>query len=326
MVTTFKNAKWIWTSREHGIDEYGDFYSEFEFTGKKTELLISADTNYAVYLNGELCTFGQYSDYPYDKVFDTVDITSFCKEGKNSVAIVVWYLGIDTTQVYYPGNAALMFEVFSDGVSVLSSSEKTLCRKSIAYAHHKNKRITIQMGPSFEYDATKEDSWMLGELSGNFEGQFWVQVEGRRFELITDIYVIDAMDGKTKKGFIAVSTKKKNAAAKGIMGKIRDVVENMMYPENALYSADYISSELESDVMMDQEEKKQSDKALTAEELVDSIMIGDCWSLNQYKAKQRKNPEPWDEIEKSIIANIADDVTVSVKGKNVEIKVTKDFE
>ena len=166
---------------------------------------------------------------------------------------------------------------------------------------------------------------MLSELSGNFEGQFWAQIEGRNVELITSIFVIDTMDTKTKKGFIDVSSRKKNAAAKGIMGKIRDVVENMMYPEDALYSANYISSDLGSDVMMGVESKKQSDDDLTVEELVDNIMLGDCWSLNQYKAKQSKNAEPWDEIEKSIIANIADDVTVSVKGKNVEIKVTKNF-
>ncbi len=166
MKVTFDKAKWIWTGAQVGIDEYGDFYSEFEFSGKKTELVISADTNYAVYLNGELCTFGQYADYPHDKVYDVVDITDFCKRGRNSLAIIVWYLGIGTTQVYYPGNAALMFEVFEDGVSVLASSEQTLSRKSVSYVHHRNKMITPQLGPSFTYDATQEDAWMSGELCG----------------------------------------------------------------------------------------------------------------------------------------------------------------
>ena len=34
---------------------------------------------------------------------------------------------------------------------------------------------------------------------------------------------------------------------------------------------------------------------------------------------------PWDELEKSIIANLADDVIVSVKGNRVEIEIKKNF-
>ena len=143
---------------------------------------------------------------------------------------------------------------------------------------------------------------MLKELSGKYDGEFRIEQENKKFKLITNIYVNEAMDNKTKRDFIDVSTDKKNAAAKGVMGKIRDVVENMMYPENAMYSADYIAHQLEVDVL-----------------------LNDNWSLNQYKKKQKENDEPWDEMEKSIIANVADDVTVSVKGKNVEIVITKSF-
>ena len=53
--------------------------------------------------------------------------------------------------------------------------------------------------------------------------------------------------------------------------------------------------------------------------------MNDCWTLSRYKDAQRDNEEPWDELEKSIIANLADDVTVAVKGNNVEIVITKDF-
>lgn len=173
---------------------------------------------------------------------------------------------------------------------------------------------------------------MLKELSGNFEGQFWAEEEDRNIELITSIYVIDNMDNKTKKGFVDVSTEKKNAAAKGIMGKIRDVVENMMYPETATFASNYVASELGVDAIMgdetlgiDDPEDEISGENLGAEGIVDDVMFSNSWSLNSYKNKQRDNAEPWDEIEKSIIANLADDVTVSVKGKNVEIRISKNF-
>ena len=167
---------------------------------------------------------------------------------------------------------------------------------------------------------------MLKELSGDYIGEFWVEYEDRKFELITCIYVNEAMDNKTKKGFIAVSSDKKNAAAKGIMGKIRDVVENMMYPETALYSSGSELTQIEIEAMLG-EGAVQKSSDISVGDIVDDITLGDSWSLNQYKIKQRDNDnkEPWDEIEKSIIANIADDVTVSVKGKQVEIVITKYF-
>ena len=167
---------------------------------------------------------------------------------------------------------------------------------------------------------------MLKELSADYDGEFWVENNGLNFELVTRIYVNEAMDNKTKKGFIAVSSDKKNAAAKGIMGKIRDVVENMIYPENAFYMSDGALAQIEIDAMLG-EDKHGDTKALDAEAVVDSIMLTNSWSLNEYKTKQRENDdkEPWDEIEKSIIANLADDVTVSVRGKKVEIVITKCF-
>ena len=77
-VSTFQNASWIWCNNAPQPDEYGEFYSEF--STKKCDgitLSISADSDYAVYLNGTLCAFGQYHDYPYDKVYDTVDLSPF---------------------------------------------------------------------------------------------------------------------------------------------------------------------------------------------------------------------------------------------------------
>ena len=163
---TFSNAKWIWTSREARPNEYGEFYTRFDFSGDTTHLLIAADSNYAVYLNGALCAFGQYADYPYDKVYDTVDITAYCREGSNDLAILVWYYGIDTTQVYYPGDAGLIFEVISATETLAYSSEKTASRMSRAYRNHEDKQITGQIGFSYHYDATAEDGWRAGVLDG----------------------------------------------------------------------------------------------------------------------------------------------------------------
>ena len=143
---------------------------------------------------------------------------------------------------------------------------------------------------------------MLKELSQNFNGEFWIENEDLSFTFITQIHINEVMDMQTKRKFIEVSSDKKNAAAKGIMGKIRDIVENMLYPENAVYSASFIAYQLET-----------------------AVLFEDEWTLSKYKDAERNNAEPWDELEKSIIANIADDVIVSVKGTNVEIMIKKNF-
>ena len=143
---------------------------------------------------------------------------------------------------------------------------------------------------------------MLKELSEDFSGEFWIDQQDLSFEFYTDIKINETMDKQTKRKFINVSTDKKNAAAKGIMGKIRDVVENLLYPENAEYSANFVSYQLEN-----------------------AALSGDCWTLSKYRDSKKGEAEPWDELEKSIIANLADDVAVSVKGKNVEIVISKKF-
>ena len=143
---------------------------------------------------------------------------------------------------------------------------------------------------------------MLKELSENFDGDFWIELENLSFKFVTQLYLNETMDKQTKDKFIDISSDKKNAAAKGIMGKIRDIVENLLYPDNAVYSSNFISYQLET-----------------------AVLLNDTWTLSRYKDAQKANDEPWDELEKSIIANLADDVIVSVKGNKVEIIIMKDF-
>ena len=172
----FNNSKWIWHSPEAKADEYGEFYANFAYSEGKAELLISADSNYAVYLNGELCASIQYADYPYDKVYDKIDITEHVKKGDNHLAIVVWYYGIPTTQVYYLGNAGLRFELKINNQTIAYSSKDTLSRKSRAYESHKEKTITGQLGFSYHYDASLEDNWKLGQLDG-FSESYEVKID-----------------------------------------------------------------------------------------------------------------------------------------------------
>ena len=162
----WQNPTWIWCNNSADLDEYAEFYDTFEYNGGTVILRVSADSNYAFYMNGELCEFDQYTDFPYDKVYDEIDITKHCKKGKNHAAFLVWYLGLETAQMYFRGEAALCYEISCDGEVVAKSDGTTLSRLSPEYAQHIAQSFTPQLAYSFYYLANKENNWRIGELDG----------------------------------------------------------------------------------------------------------------------------------------------------------------
>lgn len=151
---------------------------------------------------------------------------------------------------------------------------------------------------------------MLPELIKNFEGCFWLQNDEKQYELHVELSV-GGLSKEKKEQLIAVSASKKNAAASGFMGKIRDIAENML-----LFS-----------------DEPSRDYFFEGEYLygygVSDIQYTYAWSLENYIEQQQKiekKPEDeWDQLEKSIVARLADDVIVGVRGKKVEIIIKKKF-
>ena len=62
------------------------------------------------------------------------------------------------------------------------------------------------------------------------------------------------------------------------------------------------------------------------DELQDPIGYSGEWSLVNYRKTAVSGTDEWDELEKSVIANLADDVTVGIIKGKVEIAVKKSFE
>ena len=167
-MTPFGSAKWIWTDKIADPDEYAEFFEEVYLEGSGAELFISSDSNYAVYMNGALCSFGQYADFPYNKVYDKIDVSRYIRKGKNVLAIRVWYYGIADSSTYYPGEAGLLYSLRAEGREVAYSSSATLSRPSPTYVPYKAKRITGQLGLTFEYDAKGQDAWLFGEADERY--------------------------------------------------------------------------------------------------------------------------------------------------------------
>ena len=59
----------------------------------------------------------------------------------------------------------------------------------------------------------------------------------------------------------------------------------------------------------------------------DGVNYDYLWSLQQYRNQIDKDTqeESWDELEKSVIASVSDDVIVGVKGTQVNIILVKHF-
>ncbi len=160
----FQQGKWIWYEEGSQIDSYGEFYGEVDWTGGEVNANLSCDSDYALYINGQLAACNQYGDFEYFKIYDTLNLTPFLKKGKNHIAIVVWHFG-ETTQKYLAAKAGLIFEISCGEKLLLKSGKNILCRKSKTYKSGFRKRVSSQLGWSFLYDSTKEDGWKEGVAS-----------------------------------------------------------------------------------------------------------------------------------------------------------------
>lgn len=156
----FEKAKWIWIAPKGRVNEYGEFFTFFTTDGQtETVCRLSCDGDYTLFVNGKFVASNQYGDFEHYKIYDEVDIAPFLQEGENTLAVLVWHFGEDT-QRYLRAQAGLIFEVAQGERLLTVSDESTLCRRSKAYLSGYLKRVTRQLGFSFLYDATNEDSWM----------------------------------------------------------------------------------------------------------------------------------------------------------------------
>ena len=155
----------------------------------------------------------------------------------------------------------------------------------------------------------EEIDGMLPNIIDEFEGELWIDFKDGVCKVNVSIQIPDFTIGK-KEELICIAKNKKNAAAVGIVGKIRNAIENFFLDEVYAEGLDspYASFHMSTDY-------------------IDGMDYSCLWSLRQYKntVKQDEQVAEWDELEKSVIASIADDVIVGVKGKRAEIVITKMF-
>ena len=147
---------------------------------------------------------------------------------------------------------------------------------------------------------------MLRSIAGDVSANYWIEYNGPDFELHLKSTV--ELTDKMRDQFISASTSGKNDASRGVMGKIKVMIANFMF--SAKEALPYALINTSAAYHMG---------AASGETAA-------MWSMSLYKDEVKESDaEEWDELEKSIVANIADDVKVCILGDTVEIIINKTF-
>ena len=154
-------VKWIWDAAKCGkADSYKAFRKTFDLAEipGAAAVQIAADSTFVLYVNGHRVPCGQFSDYPLDRTFSTVDIQRFLKKGTNVIAVSVHYIGAKL-HVYLPGVASLRAVVFSGREIICATDASWKCADEPGFLSGSARSMTFQAGFIFEYDARKENNW-----------------------------------------------------------------------------------------------------------------------------------------------------------------------
>lgn len=184
-----------------------------------------------------------------------------------------------------------------DLAAILKESEKVAVYNELSHKQTLQLRLICE-----EFDG------MLPNIIDDFDGSFWIDFENGVCKACASIEFKKFSIAK-KEELIGISTNNKNASAVGIAGKIRSFVEDMLLDEsNAACHSIYAES------------------MCIATSFGEDLNYPYMWTLENYKNEAKKaTEEAWDELEKSVIASLADDVIVGVKGKRADIIVIKKF-
>ena len=162
---------------------------------------------------------------------------------------------------------------------------------------------------------TEEAVGMIDGIMEGFTGKFWVESEKTKKGLLCRICLAaDKQANRAQEAHIlSVSSSGKNENAKGIRGKIRDLFRRSLQT----------ATEKDEQFLLNMSDALGSPGSRSGSVTQDA----NYWSLQVYrqqiKAKQDDQPEEWDELEKSIISQLSDDVKVWLSNDSTELMIEK---
>lgn len=183
--------------------------------------------------------------------------------------------------------------------------------------------VLIRLSPknTFHFRLLAEEMFsMLKAITGEFSADFWIEENNGNCAL--HLVTKSDLDYGKRHELLSVSTTGENIAPRGIMEKIREIIQAGLYhaEESFELQAQYGAGMFPYGAL-----------GMIDDGMSDAVY---AWSMQKYKneveaeRKDNDNPaaeEAWDELEKSIIANIADEIRVGVRKDSAELIVLKKF-
>ena len=156
---------------------------------------------------------------------------------------------------------------------------------------------------------TEEMMGMMRSITGEKEGMFWIEDQDGEYQL--HLKVKTMLTSEEKEQLLAVSSSGKNESARGLMGRLRDFFDWGSDADLSAYSSPLLLPD--------------------AFEQSSSPMLDWEWSMSRYEralSSQMEQgdqtvKEAWDELEKSVVSHVADDVKVSIRSGTVEMIIIK---
>ncbi len=163
----------------------------------------------------------------------------------------------------------------------------------------------------------EETLGMVKTMLEDFYGQIWFTADGRSCEIHLEATAY--MDAGKKQELLSVSSTGKNAAAKGFMAKLGEVVSGALHGLGQSMDA-YGQETMRYGIVHTPSAMSANADMLTVWTLQTYMS-----ELNQARATDENVEEAWDELEKSIVAKLADDIVVGVKGDRIDLVIKKKF-
>ena len=151
---------------------------------------------------------------------------------------------------------------------------------------------------------------MMQSVAGKGEARFTAEQRENTYTLELSAHV--DMTKEMRKNLIDISSKGENAAIKGFMGRLKDSIAAAFLPSENGPSGMTVGL-----MGLGSPSGYANDDSYS-------------WTMSQYvngvkKSQSEEAKEAWDELEKSIVASIANEVTVYIKDSQVRIIITKVF-
>ena len=149
---------------------------------------------------------------------------------------------------------------------------------------------------------SEEMMCLLRAVAGDVDGEFWIENNGPSYEL--HLRCSTVMDERRRRMLLSASSSGRNEAARGFLGKLRAFFE------------------------------PTADLPLLCSFDTSGIYGDISWSMRSYQQTLRRDldrnregaGEAWDELEKSVLSRLADDVKVGIRGSEVEMTVFRNLE